>query len=130
MSQTRTTLSGLEHTLDPNDAYTGVPAGSITEALGILPHFATSVHLSSPESLEEAGDMLMDCYQMGLVPFGDDWGTISEKGVYISKYEEDRDMHPLAVFELTPTIRFFVYQSAIVGLYDTENKVSKMNRFD
>lgn len=130
MSQKMQTNTGMQFTVDPNDAYVGVPVIGIIESMGLLPYFAADVHLSKPESMEEACEMLMECYRMGLGEFGDDWGKVTKSGTYVSAHEEDPEMEPLAVFELTPTIRFFVYQSAIVGVYDTEDKTSKMTRMD
>ena len=129
MSHEATLLGTMKYTIDPNDAYVGVMPTRIYEAMGLLPRFAVGVHLSGPEDMEEACDMLSEQYGYGS-EFNQNWGHIDEKGVYTSKYEEDPQLDPIGVFELTDTLLFYVYQSAIVGVYDTESKTSKMARMD
>jgi hypothetical protein len=121
----------MDFTVDPQDAYEGVSPNALFRACGALPTFAHSVWFSDPESLEEACDMLMECYGMMGPGFSEDaWGTVDEEGVYTSKYEEDPQLSPFVEFELTDTLKFYVYEHAIVAVRDTDSGESRMTRMD
>jgi hypothetical protein len=114
--------------IDPTGAFKGIKESKLLAACGLLPHFALDVALSTPESVQEAFDMLMDCYQYGMGQDGTGWGTVDEKGMYISEHDEDPDMAPMIAFGLTSDITFYVYQYAICAVTDGETTL--MMRMD
>ena len=114
--------------IDPNGAFKGIKKAKLLEAMGLLPYFAQDVAYSEPESVQEAFDMLMDCYGYGMGQDGSGWGTVDEEGRYISISEEDPALDPLGTFELTEDLTFYVYQYAITAVSDGEKTL--MARMD
>jgi len=112
--------------IDPNDAFVGIKQQKLLEATGILPYFAEDVSMSQPESTQEAFDMLMECYGMGMGQDGSGWGTVSPEGTYKSEHKEDPDMDPLVVFHLTEDIEFLVFQYAICAVRGTDGDTLMM----
>jgi hypothetical protein len=114
--------------IDPTSGFEGIKPSKLLEATGLLPHFAADVAMSEPESVQEAFDMLMECYQYGMGQDGTGWGTVDEDGMYISEHKEDPDMAPLVTFGLTDEINFNVYQYAICAVTDgTETLMMRMD---
>jgi hypothetical protein len=114
--------------IDPTKSFKGIKPKKLLEATGLLPHFALDVAYSEPESVSEAFDMLMDCYQYGMGQDGSGWGVVDDKGYYVSEADEDTDMPPLVAFGLTEDITFYVYQYAICAVTDgTDTLMMRMD---
>jgi hypothetical protein len=105
-------------TLDPNGAFEGVPSKGLYASLGLIPAFCHAVALSSPVSVREAFDMLMDEYGYGSGD-GTKWkATIRADGTLVSDYDEDPDLPPWALYNLTEDIKVYQYQSGIISVTD------------
>ena len=113
-------MNYLEVNIDPLKEYEGVKPQRLLQATGLLANFAADVAMSEPESVQEAFDMLMECYGYGWGQDGSGWGTVDDKGVYHSEFKEDPPMAPLVQFVLTPDISFYVYQYSICAVTDGE----------
>jgi hypothetical protein len=114
--------------IDPTGNFKGIRPKKLLEACGLLPHFALDVAYSTPEDVQEAFDLLMECYQYGMGQDGLGWGTVDAEGMYISAYEDDPDMAPMVAFGLTEDITFYVYQYAICAVTDgTDTLMMRMD---
>jgi hypothetical protein len=112
--------------IDPTDSFKGIKPKKLLEATGLLSHFALDVAYSTPESVQEAFSMLMDCYGYGMGQDGVTDATVSPEGVY--SYPEDPDLYPLVAFGLTEDIIFYVYQYAICAVTDgTDTLMMRMD---
>ncbi len=117
----------MKVTIDPTESFKGIKHEKLLEATGLLPYFAADVALSEPESVQEAFDMLMECYGMGYGQDGSGWGSV-DGTTYKSEHEGDPDMEPMVTFELTDDISWHVYQYSITAVTDGEQTL--MARFD
>jgi hypothetical protein len=113
--------------IDPTGDFKGIKPSRLLEATGLLPMFAADVAMSTPESVQEAFDMLMECYGFGMGQDGSGWGTVDDKGMYVSEHD-DPDMAPMVKFGLTDEIDFLVYQYAICAV--TDGTTTLMMRMD
>lgn len=121
-------MSTLKFEVDPTGSFEGIKKDKLLASTGLLPYFAREVTLSAPESVQEAFDLLMECYGMGYGQDGSGWGTVDSEGMYISESEEDEPLAPLVEFKLTDDISWYVYQYAITGVTDGETTL--MARMD
>lgn len=115
-------------TIDPTDSFKGISKSALIAAVGILPYFAAEVSLAGPESVQEAFDMLMECYGCGMGQDGSGWGTVDPDGMYVSEHVGDADLAPLVSFSLSPEITFYVYQYSITAV--TDGEVTLIARMD
>jgi hypothetical protein len=102
--------------IDPTGSFEGIKHNKLIQAVGILPNFAFSVYYMEPESVEEAYKLLQDEYGFGGGLGTMDGVTLTEDDVW--QYEGDPDLAPMATFHLTDSIRFNVYQHAMVSVTD------------
>jgi len=120
MSITKTMNGGLEVVIDPNDAYTGIKPTKLLDAAGLLPYFVLEAALTQPESVQEAFDLMEECYGMPTPIFPD---TSIDGGVWVSKHDEDEDLQPMLEFKVTEEILGYVYQYAFVAITDGEDTI-------
>jgi hypothetical protein len=112
---------------DPTGNFKGVRHDKLVMAAGLIPQFAFAVHMSQPETVQEAFDLMMEQYGFG---FGDgtEWGKVDKDGMYVSKHEEDDDMPPMLRMDVTEDISVYFYQYAIVGITDgTDSLITRMD---
>lgn len=122
-------MNRVDIIIDPQGAYEGVKPERLLQSTGLLALFAEDVAMSEPESVQEAFDMLMECYGYGWGQDGSSgWGTVDSEGTYISAFKEDPPMAPLVRFGLTLDIDFYVYQYSICAVTDGETTL--MMRMD
>ena len=121
-------MNELETVVDPLGEYKGHKKSKLLESTGLLPYFAVDVAMSEPEGVQEAFDMMQECYGYGMGQDGSGWGTVDERGMYQSEDKSESAMAPLVQFRLTPEINFYVYQYAITAV--TDGKTTLMARMD
>jgi hypothetical protein len=120
-------MNRVQTHIDPTSNFEGIADKALLAATGLLPHFAADVAMSTPVDVQEAFDMLMECYQYGMGQDGSGWGTVDEDGMYISEHD-DPDMAPMVRFCLTDEIDFLVYQYAICAVTDgTDTLMMRMD---
>ena len=117
----------------------------IREEAGIIPDIYTEAclsmrrdYISAPirgDAVDELARRMDDVYGYGGFgyPFG---GTITDRGVYVSPYEEDPDLYPLVrlLFKHLPQsvgqFELYIYPHAICVLRDRDSREFKAARFD
>lgn len=107
--------------IDPLGKYTDADDYYIRNSIGIIPHWTFDIeHIEMP--VKEALDKQ---YGFGLYEMG---GKITEDGVYVSEYEEDPDLYPIAKM-IRGEETVYCYQYAIVGIVQKDGS-SFITRMD
>lgn len=107
----------------------------LKNAAGIIPDFFVAACVNAdPLTLENVAEGMDRAYQFGGFAYPLN-GTISDKGIYQSPYDDDSDLPPYAryIFEDTDlggAFELFVYPYAITALRDRETRETKIGRFD
>lgn len=114
--------------VDPNGKYPKGTQGLLVEACGILPVFFVE---ATSKGLKDIGEVYEDMVEQ--YGFGDSsgfkWGTVDDKGVYKSAYEEDPELNPYITMSIPDGLTFHIYPNSIVGLVDPKGEtiISRMD---
>ena len=107
----------------------------LAEACGIIPDFFCKACIESgtygadPLTLDSIAAGMDDEYQCGAFRHYPLSGTVDEKGIYKSKYDDDPALPPLARF-IFEGFECFVYEYGITAIRDLATRATKIARFD
>lgn len=102
--------------IDPTNSFTDAKPTRLLEACGLIPYFFAEAAVSKPKTAKEAFDIVMEAYGWGFGQDGSGWGTVDEKGMYVSSFEDDEDMAPLLSIEMAQGITGYIYQYGITAI--------------
>jgi len=114
-------------TLDPTGELVenkGHSLARILPALGLIPSFVSFAEDTGPtDSAQMVWDAMVEAYGFGDTS-SPEWGTITDEGVYVSKYDEDPDLHPMARYDLEgDRVVVYQYHYGIVAVVSTEQTI-------